>query len=77
MADLRENVYRALDNALENGYDQRKLDPTEVAVELGTYDSEISGMIEDLEGQPNEIQATEDLQKELVGYVTAWQRSKL
>ena len=77
MVDLREAVYRALDNALENGYDQRKLDPTEVAVELGTYDSEISGMIEDLEGQPNEIQATEDLQKELVGYVTAWQRSKL
>ena len=77
MVDLRETVYRALNNALDNGYDQRRLDPLEVAVELGMYDAEISGMVEDLEDQPNEIRATEDLQKELVGYVTAWQRSKL
>jgi hypothetical protein len=34
-------VFRALDNALENGFDFREAQPSTVAMDLGTYDADV------------------------------------
>ena len=59
----KRNVFQLLNNALSNGYDQRNLNPNEVADGLINF-SEVSRIIEDEDN---------DFYPKLVEYIKEWQ----
>ena len=69
--NLREIIRTALDNAKIGGYDQSKMDPLDVAIELADYESEISSMVEEFDDAGVAI-----LQKEMIDHITQWQKEQ-
>lgn len=61
----QDMVNEALDNAIENGYNMKKMAPIRVAIDLCTYDSRFEGL------DPDSLEFTQ-----VVRMVQTWQRSQ-